>query len=185
MSFWRRRRDLQSTCWLRRWACIDGRQPSGEGCKQSLRCRASKSHLWQQKNTLRCSFGAEGGIWTLAPFYKPTPLAGEPLQPLGYFCKYKSILPNFSFFTSVACLKGRHCESRGKEARNCRWQKRTSRLFALHTRVETKREQIVLVRVRQRSWPSTTWVLLHVKCFAILTHKRGGVNYFLSLKQKI
>ena len=30
-------------------------------------------------------FGGEGGIWTLAPFYKPTPLAGEPLRPLGYF----------------------------------------------------------------------------------------------------
>ena len=30
--------------------------------------------------------GAEGGIWTLAPFFRqPTPLAGEPLRPLGYF----------------------------------------------------------------------------------------------------
>ena len=29
--------------------------------------------------------GAEGGIWTLARFYPPTPLAGEPLRPLGYF----------------------------------------------------------------------------------------------------
>ena len=34
----------------------------------------------------RCS-GAEGGIWTLARVFKPpTPLAGEPLRPLGYFC---------------------------------------------------------------------------------------------------
>ena len=30
--------------------------------------------------------GAEGGIWTLAPFFRQsTPLAGEPLRPLGYF----------------------------------------------------------------------------------------------------
>ena len=33
-------------------------------------------------------FGAEGGSRTLARVFKPpTPLAGEPLRPLGYFCK--------------------------------------------------------------------------------------------------
>ena len=33
--------------------------------------------------------GAEGGIRTLAAlFTRPTPLAGESLRPLGYFCKY-------------------------------------------------------------------------------------------------
>ena len=32
--------------------------------------------------------GGEGGIWTLAPRkLGPTPLAGEPLQPLEYFSK--------------------------------------------------------------------------------------------------
>ena len=35
--------------------------------------------------------GAEGGIWTLARFYPPTPLAGEPLQPLGYFCMTENL----------------------------------------------------------------------------------------------
>ena len=40
------------------------------------------------KQTLRPR-GAEGGIWTLAPVLsQPTPLAGEPLRPLGYFCRY-------------------------------------------------------------------------------------------------
>ena len=29
--------------------------------------------------------GGEGGIWTLATCYRPTPLAGEPLRPLEYF----------------------------------------------------------------------------------------------------
>ena len=29
--------------------------------------------------------GGEGGIWTLAPVTRPTPLAGAPLQPLEYF----------------------------------------------------------------------------------------------------
>ena len=33
-------------------------------------------------------FGAEGGSRTLARVFKPpTPLAGEPLRPLGYFCR--------------------------------------------------------------------------------------------------
>ena len=31
--------------------------------------------------------GAVGGIRTLARFNPPTPLAGEPLEPLGYYCK--------------------------------------------------------------------------------------------------
>ena len=30
-------------------------------------------------------YGGEGGIWTLAPVARPTPLAGAPLQPLEYF----------------------------------------------------------------------------------------------------
>ena len=29
--------------------------------------------------------GGEGGIWTLAPVSRPTPLAGAPLRPLEYF----------------------------------------------------------------------------------------------------
>ena len=28
------------------------------------------------------AFGGEGGIWTLAPVSRPTPLAGEPLHHL-------------------------------------------------------------------------------------------------------
>ena len=31
-------------------------------------------------------FGAEGEIRTRATFNSTTPLAGEPLEPLGYFC---------------------------------------------------------------------------------------------------
>ena len=31
------------------------------------------------------SNNGEGGIWTLAPVTRPTPLAGAPLQPLEYF----------------------------------------------------------------------------------------------------
>ena len=35
-----------------------------------------------------------GGIWTLAPVARPTPLAGAPLQPLEYFSIiWKSSLP--------------------------------------------------------------------------------------------
>ena len=30
-------------------------------------------------------YGREEGIRTLAPVTRPTPLAGEPLEPLGYF----------------------------------------------------------------------------------------------------
>ena len=33
----------------------------------------------------------EGGIWTLAPRERSTPLAGAPLQPLEYFSKFKCI----------------------------------------------------------------------------------------------
>ena len=36
----------------------------------------------------------EGGIWTLAPRKRPTPLAGAPLQPLEYF----SVLLNFILY---------------------------------------------------------------------------------------
>ena len=49
---------------------------------------------------MNANFGGEGGIRTLAPCYKPTPLAGEPLRPLGYFS-------NFSF--SIRHLKGFGC----------------------------------------------------------------------------
>ena len=36
-------------------------------------------------------FGGEGGILTLAPIARPTPLAGAPLQPLEYFSKCLNI----------------------------------------------------------------------------------------------
>ena len=34
----------------------------------------------------RAGFGAEDEIRTRATFNSATPLAGEPLEPLGYFC---------------------------------------------------------------------------------------------------
>ena len=43
----------------------------------------------RRKHSVLAACGAEGGIWTLAAFFRhPTPLAGEPLRPLGYFCRY-------------------------------------------------------------------------------------------------
>ena len=42
-------------------------------------------------NPQKHSYG-EGGIWTLAPISRPTPLAGAPLQPLEYFPKTKKYL---------------------------------------------------------------------------------------------
>ena len=97
-----------------------------------------------------------------------------------------SCFANFHYFTSAAYLKGRHCESRGKEARNCQWQKRTSRLFALHTRVMTERE---INRACASEATELTFNHLgtsaYVECFAILTHKKNGVNYFFVNRIKI
>ncbi len=39
----------------------------------------------KRRQKRRRLFGGEGGIWTRATFNSTTPLAGEPLQPLGYF----------------------------------------------------------------------------------------------------
>ena len=53
-------------------------------------------------------FGAEGGIRTRATVSHTTPLAGEPLEPLGYFCMaqfnsllFKSYNTISHFFTLV------------------------------------------------------------------------------------
>ena len=44
----------------------------------SLSCVLKSPDFEQQNN-------GEGGLWTLAPRKRPTPLAGAPLQPLEYF----------------------------------------------------------------------------------------------------
>ena len=41
-------------------------------------------------NVLRWFSGGEGGIWTLACFNTPTPLAGAPLRPLEYFSGWQN-----------------------------------------------------------------------------------------------
>ena len=38
---------------------------------------------------LSSALGGEGGIRTRAPCYRSTPLAGEPLKPLGYLSMYE------------------------------------------------------------------------------------------------
>lgn len=62
-----------------------GIEPATHGA--SIRC----STYWAiQANSLtkyRSAYGGERGIWTLASRKGPTPLAGEPLQPLEYFSK--------------------------------------------------------------------------------------------------
>ena len=40
----------------------------------------------------------DGGIWTLAPVTRPTPLAGAPLQPLEYISLPENSLPRYSIF---------------------------------------------------------------------------------------
>ena len=45
----------------------------------------------------------EGGIWTLAPRERSTPLAGAPLQPLEYFSKFNAF--SFEQRSSVTHLK--------------------------------------------------------------------------------
>ena len=42
--------------------------------------------LHQKRTPRRCPFGAEDEIRTRATVSHTTPLAGEPLEPLGYFC---------------------------------------------------------------------------------------------------
>ena len=48
----------------------------------------SNSFLWYSERIKRFLPNGEGGIWTLAPRKRPTPLAGAPLQPLEYFSKF-------------------------------------------------------------------------------------------------
>ena len=46
-------------------------------------------------------FGGERGIRTLARCYTSTPLAGEPLEPLGYFSKILSLTAFDDYFASL------------------------------------------------------------------------------------
>ena len=69
----------------------------------------------KRKNRFR-GFGAEGGIRTLATVSHTTPLAGEPLEPLGYFCKahgvYSKRFTNIAYFLTVVkdfWLKNGNC----------------------------------------------------------------------------
>ena len=49
---------------------------------------------------LRSQSNAEGGIWTLAPVSRPTPLAGAPLRPLEYFSPTAVYYDFFAFWRS-------------------------------------------------------------------------------------
>ena len=61
----------------------------------------NKKHRREQNRSRRC--GAEGGIWTLAPFFRqPTPLAGEPLRPLGYF-RIAELQPVYDITSRYLC----------------------------------------------------------------------------------
>lgn len=57
-----------------------------------INTKKTRKHL---KHSVYGSFGGEGEIWTLATLPRPTPLAGEPLRPLGYFSK--AICNNIKF----------------------------------------------------------------------------------------
>ena len=46
-----------------------------------------EAHNYQELLNLFHPFGGAGGIRTLARFYPPNPLAGGPLEPLGYRSK--------------------------------------------------------------------------------------------------
>ena len=50
------------------------------------------------------SFGAEGGIRTRATVSHTTPLAGEPLEPLGYFCMAHKAILLYHIFSSLSKL---------------------------------------------------------------------------------
>ena len=54
----------------------------------------------------RIVFNGEGGIWTLAPRERPTPLAGAPLQPLEYFSSwiFKTIFNSLKHFSASDIL---------------------------------------------------------------------------------
>ena len=58
----------------------------------SYQMRSGLSRTFSIKNIiLFWLLNGEGGIWTLAPVTRPTPLAGAPLQPLEYFSKCLNI----------------------------------------------------------------------------------------------
>ena len=46
----------------------------------------------------------DGGIWTLAPVARPTPLAGAPLQPLEYISLPENSLPRYWFFIATGIV---------------------------------------------------------------------------------
>ena len=50
-------------------------------------------------STCDSPFGAEDEIWTRATITDATPLAGEPLEPLGYFCN-ASLIKLFAYAES-------------------------------------------------------------------------------------
>ena len=55
------------------------------------------------------SFNGEGGIWTLAPRKRPTPLAGAPLQPLEYFSSWICFRYSITLCFSVQALLYQKC----------------------------------------------------------------------------
>ena len=60
----------------------------------------------------KCSFfyGGEGGIWTLATCYRPTPLAGEPLHHLGTSPNLFNFISAFNSLTySFSKIKENYC----------------------------------------------------------------------------
>ena len=52
----------------------------------------------------------DGGIWTLAPVARPTPLAGAPLQPLEYISLPENSLPRYSIFIASEAVS-HQCEA--------------------------------------------------------------------------
>ena len=63
------------------------------------------------KNIFQTSLtrSGEGGIWTLAPVARPTPLAGAPLRPLEYFSSFAFAMPRhytrITLILSITFLK--------------------------------------------------------------------------------
>ena len=142
----------------------------------------------QQKNTLRCSFGAEGGICSqLVDSADGHALTGASRAARVANAVCDAEHPNSSFANKKTPCGVPLAHSVGNAMREsllCSTKKYLAVSFWRRRRDLNPRALLQAYSL-SRGAPSTTWVLLHIKCFAILTHKRGGVNYFLSLKQKI
>ena len=140
----------------------------------------------EQKNTFRCSFGAEGGICSqLVDSAVGLALTGasRAARVVNRVCDAGHPNPTCDNKKTPFGVLLAHSVGNAMRESLLRLTKKHLAVFLWRRRRDLNPRALLQAYSLSRGAPSTTWVLLQIfECSAILTHKRRGVNYFLSLK---